>query len=426
MKKTVIAGAIASLMTAPVMAQNVGTNEELIQKVERLEAEVDYLKENAKVERKDDANQSVTLDALSTTVNKFTWKGDFRYRHDQMDADEWLSSRTRDRIRVRFGVTAKVNDQTNVVLQLASRGGSASGVGADPRSANQDLGAAWDRKGIAIDLAYAEWKPVSSLTTQFGKVPMAWVRTGSHLWDPDLTPEGISLKYNQGAMFASTFGYWLGERFDSKKDSSANTDPSLVGAQLGMKQMIGRVMITGAVSYFDVGSVKNQVTTTSAVPACNANPAFYKDALNNTTYKDSNGCLLLSNDFNIREALLQADFVIGKLPVSMFYDYMKNSAATSLNHASAAGLMLGKASDVKSWEVGYVYQKAEKDAVFGQFHDSDFAGGIPDTKGSVFKAAYVPLTNWTVNVSYFVNKRFMSEGKNTDFTNLLLDLNYKF
>ena len=43
--------------------------------------------------------------------------------------------------------------------------------------------------------------------------------------------------------------------------------------------------------------------------------------------------------------------------------------------------MFNKASAPKSWEIGYVYQKTEKDAVFGQFVDSDFGGGVTDTKG---------------------------------------------
>ena len=71
----------------------------------------------------------------------------------------------------------------------------------------------------------------------------------------------------------------------------------------------------------------------------------------------------------------------------------------------------------------------EKDGDWTGFHDSDFGGGLTDSSGSVFKAAYVPATNWTLNATYFVDSRFID---NTDsaptkgYNRLQLDLNYKF
>ena len=53
-------------------------------------------------------------------------EGDFRFRHELIDtaADNNSDSHTRqrDRIRVRFGVLAKVNDTVNVKLQLSTVG----------------------------------------------------------------------------------------------------------------------------------------------------------------------------------------------------------------------------------------------------------------------------------------------------------------
>jgi hypothetical protein len=89
-----------------------------------------------------------------------------------------------------------------------------------------------------------------------------------------------------------------------------------------------------------------------------------------------------------------------------------------------------------SWEIGVIYQKAEADSVFGQFHDSDFGGGRTDTSGFALKAGFVPAVSWTLNATLFINKQNNDLGTVTpatgastidlDYRRLQLDLNYKF
>ena len=87
-----------------------------------------------------------------------------------------------------------------------------------------------------------------------------------------------------------------------------------------------------------------------------------------------------------------------------------------------------------TWEFGYAYQKTEKDALFGQFVDSDFGGGLTDTDGSVFKIAYVPAKNWTLNGTYFLNSRFIdvpitvagAPKTGLDYDRYQIDFNVKF
>jgi hypothetical protein len=93
------------------------------------------------------------------------------------------------------------------------------------------------------------------------------------------------------------------------------------------------------------------------------------------------------------------------------------------------GFLFNKAGNARTWEVGYVYQKAEKDGVYSGFHDSDFGGGLTDTDGGVLKAAFVPATGWTLNAQYFMNQRFIDSNDTTatrKYNRLQLDLNYKF
>lgn len=340
------------------------------------------------------------------------WKGDLRYRHEFTDAEEASTDQTRHRIRARLGLTAQVNDKLSAVFQLATTGGNN-----DPRSTNQTLGDGMTRKGVGLDLAYADWRPLDGLSVQAGKTPYGWLRTGSLLWDADIAWEGGHVRYETGPFFGSVAAAWLSE-------SATGGDASLLTVQLGAKAKVGEVTITGALSHHDAGGVRGRIT--NATPGCVAHGAFFGGALGNTTYLDD-GCMRLQEDFDLLGAQLEAEFELADMPLVMFADYLHNRAARNgLDTAYAVGVTLGKARDPRTWELGYLYQDVEKDAQFGQFTDSDFAGGITDVSGSVFRGAYAPARNWTVVGTYAMARRFNSTVAKRDYDRLQLDLNFRF
>ncbi len=134
--------------------------------------------------------------------------------------------------------------------------------------------------------------------------------------------------------------------------------------------------------------------------------------------------------------------VLGRLPLSAHADWMKNDdAGNGLDTAYSFGVLLGRASDPGTWELGYVYQHIEKDALFAQFIDSDFGGGVSDAEGSIIKGAYAFAKNWTLNLTYFINKTNIDVSTtisgvpglsattpvfDRDYKRLQLDLNWKY
>jgi hypothetical protein len=458
--KTVILSALATLAAAPAMAQNTSLDQvskdlaEIKAQNERLEAEVEYLKEQTKGARKDGAKEALEVENLKTAVSKFTWSGDFRYRNEQIETAPNTATpehtRGRDRIRLRFGVTAKINDTVTGRFQIATAGGST----ADPRSTNQTLGEGWTRKSVGVDLAYIDWKPYSPLSIQLGKMPQPWARTTSYFWDGDITPEGAAVKFASGPLFVNAFYDWLNERH-STSATGARSDTKLVGGQIGWKQPIGPVTLTAAAGYFDLTNVQGEVTSSTALggaPAttCAANGTFFNNSTNGNLTYDNNGtvasgCSALLSDFSVVNAFLQADVLIGSYPLTVFVDAMQNTQAeiyaarnTELDIAYAAGVTFNKASNPKTWEIGVMYQQSEADAVFGQFHDSDFGDGKTDTNGYVVKTAYAPAANWTISGTLFINKLNNDTGgpvtvsgvpgttTDVDYNRLQLDLNFKF
>lgn len=436
--KKFAAMAASALLAAPAFAQQApstaGIDElrrdlaALTQRLERVEAENAYLKDNARANRKEIAEADVALAKLpdiekagkaADWAGRIKLKGDFRYRHENIDDATAAKERTRHRVRVRLGVEAKVNDTVKAVVQVATAGDDR-----DPRSTNQTLGEGATRKGLGLDLAYADWSPVQGLNVQLGKIPYAWQRVGSYFWDGDLTWEGGAVKFARGAFFGSAMGAWLSE-------SSSGADANVFGGQLGVKTKFGdAVGFTGAVGYFDVGAVQNEITLTSASPACAATNAFFGGAQGNRTDL-VNGCRRLRDDYNLIEALAQLDFRLGKLPFAVFGNYIRNQEAADNDTGFAFGATLGKAGDPRTWELSYVYQDMEQNAQFGQFVDSDFGAGTTWSKGSVVKAAWAPAKNWTVNGTYFFNERVLPGAAAVsevwrDYDRLQLDLNYRF
>jgi hypothetical protein len=425
MNKTLVGVVLAAMLAEPVAAVAATDAEfaELRRALEQVTQRLDALEQqnqalearnqelenkNKSIEESND-KQSDQIAQISSKAKsadwatKISWKGDLRYRHENVDPFEALNDTTRHRIRARFGLTAKVNDTLTTTLQLATSGGIN-----DPRSTNQTLGEGLTRKGVAIDLAYFDWAPAQGFNLQLGKMPYPFQRVATATWDPDLTPEGGAIKYASGPFFASLYGYWLSE-------AALTSDSNVFGAQLGFKGDMGGMKWTAAGMYYDIGAVQDEVTTivnpsTSSPGICVAgllNNAFFNGAQGNTTFNDGNNCLRLRNDFNIWEILAQADFALGSVPLTLYANYSENTEADDLNTAYGVGFTLGKASNPRTWELGYLYQKIEKDGLFGQFMDSDFGGGITDTEGSVFRLVYGLARNWTLNVTYFMNDRFV-------------------
>jgi hypothetical protein len=450
-KKFLIPGAAAMLVATPAFAQQKPTMDQIMKELEtlsgrvgrleqdnaqlrtenaelkttndRLEATSEYLKDNASATRKQLAEEAPQLaDAAKIAkgaewASRLSWKADFRYRHEFIDPEEATDDQARQRIRARFAMTAKVNDTLSGTIGVATNGGTG-----DPRSTNQTLGEGMTRKGIALDLAYVDWKPTESFGMSFGKMPQPWYKVSTYFFDNDINPEGISARVASGPFFANAFGMWLGER-------STASDATLLGGQVGLTGQVGGAKLTGAVGYFDVGAVEGQVTTTNTALGCTGNPAFFGGSTNgNTTVLNAAGCSVLANDFNMIEALAQAEFTIRNQPLQIWAQYIKNDQADDLDTGWLAGFNWGKASNPMTWEFGYAYGAIEKDATFGQFVDSDYGGGVTDVDGGIFKIGFAPAKNWVLNGTYFMNSRFIDApgAIERSYDRYQIDLNWKF
>lgn len=381
---------------------------------------IDYLKSQIKEQRVDTAKLQADAEKVrgADWASKMKWKVDMRYRMETVEGDT-LPKRQRDRLRLRAGLEAKPTDNLLIVGQLATGG-------TDPRSSNQTLSGQGDREAIGLDLAYIEWNVGMGLKVTGGKMKNPLTRPADLFWDGDVNPEGLSFAFERGPWFGSASYFYLTERggistpgatFATKGSESTAT----VG-QIGYRLPVGSVStLTLAANYLDLGAGKGRcdlfgntgngnTTVTQVTAPCSAT--------NNAA---------LAYDYNISGLQAQYDTVLAGLPFTMFGEYARNDGATNgLDTAYAFGAALGKAANANTWEASYLYQSVDKDALFGMFTDSDFADGKTDGKGSVFKFGYAPLKNWTVNATYYMNKRNFNSATPLDYKRLQLDFNVKY
>jgi hypothetical protein len=370
----------------------------------------------------DSAEIQQAVDGLSDAFAKdvalrWKWKGDFRVRNENID-QEAAVERNRSRVRVRLGFEAEVNPTVKAGFQFATT------ENGDARSSNQTLGDVNSRKSLDLDLAYVEWAPNAATKVTLGKMKQPLVTTTSYFVDKDINPEGAAV----ACTHAPTGAFANAALFDLVERGSA-VDSTAVALQVGVRGKLN----DDTAYVLAAGEMKHRAVKNQAVIQSGSVGGFF----GNTT--KTTGCAVgvatcLANEFAVRNALAEVSTIVADYPVTVFVDWAENADAAKYNEALAYGVTLGKASLPNSWEVGVVRQMVEKDALFGQWIDSDFAAGNTDGDGYTLRGAYQVAKNWKLNVAYHMNETnndvaAVVSGRNVldrDYKRLQLDLNYAF
>ncbi len=365
--------------------------------------------EESNDKQSDQLAQGLASSTAMDWARNIKWKGDLRYRNESFDVEGVASDRVRDRLRVRFGLEAKVSPSLLVGIEVAT------GEGRDARSTNSTLDAAGQHEEIGLDLAYVDWRPRDGMLVTLGKQKYPWFRAGNSLFfDGDVNPEGVSFQYGRKTgPFAKAWGYWLEEQ-------STAADSNVLGAQVGYAFGSG---LTLAAGYWDYGAIQNQ-------PAL----VFSGTPAGNSTYTASAACVpsptgpvrCYTNDYDIVIADAQWAGRVGAMPLTLFGGYLENMDPSDLNTGYNLGFLLGKAADPHTWEFGAMYQDLERDAQMAAFVDSDFADGKTQGRGYVVQGSWAPVKNMTMKATYFLNDRDYDTASEVDYKRLQLDLNYKF
>lgn len=340
----------------------------------------------------------VETSAQESWTDSISIKGDVRLRYDttREDGDP---NRDRARFRARLGLTADVNENVKAIVQLASGGDN-------PVSTNQSFDGGFDRKDIGLDLAYLDWTPNDNIHVYGGKMKNPLHRAGGHalVWDSDLNPEGVAIKYETGGFFGTAGLLFVEER--------STTDDSLLTVLQGgySLEVADGTQLTAGIGYFSYSDTVG-------------NSPFYDGSARGNSV-DLNGDLIL--DYKQVEVFAELDMKLGDLPFKLFADFVQNSDADTADSGFAFGAAVGKIGDPGTWQASWAYQDLEADAIISTFSDSDFGGGGTDNEGHVIRGKYALVDNWALAGSLFLNEVDSFAGNPHDYDRLQLDLEFKF
>ncbi|MBK6879821.1 MAG: putative porin [Elusimicrobia bacterium] len=362
---------------------------------------------------------------ITISSDKLEIKGDLRLRH-QTNEETANSNRDRQRIRLRLGMNYTVNPMLAVKTQFATGG-------AEQTSTNQTLDSLSKPKGIFLDLAYLELKPLpgahaDTLVVSGGRMknPLWQTYSSDLVWDSDLNPEGLGENVKLSlAGFGRVFvnaSQWVVNEKKKVADSA-----SLAGnrPQYVFSTQAGVILPASMDSRFTLaGSIHDWVNETDR--------AFGDGVSGSTNLLISTTTDKLANDFRVIHIDAEWFTTIPgvDLPLSIQGAFVKNTAHRDNLFANndkrdtghQVGAILGSASNPNSWEIAYFNKSVDQDAVVSDASDSDFPG--TNRKGNIFWVAYAPWKNQQVKVKLFQTS--IIEGAEKDIDTLQLDWQVKF
>ena len=351
--------------------------------------------------QKENQSRSAEIKALS----KLKFTGDLRLRYEPFFGGGPLSGpaspdRHRERVRLRFNVNTKIDNDFTAGLSLAS------GDLGDPISTNSTFTGFYTRKPIAIDKAFGTYNPhnFKPFTLTAGKFSYTWLRT-ELTWDNDLNPEGGSaaLAWDWKNSFINHFA--VVSFGTTMLEVSGGKDSFMYGGQVQTGwSLLPRVKLSADGAYYDFenadtiaqnqvnGSGANGLATQGLPTPPNFGGTFgFGGSGNTNNFGVINGKRFYASQFGIVDAIARLDFDTGmkRWPVYALFDFAQNTkacdnlsvffaAATKAptcdphqRHGYWSELKFGQTKNKGELMLGYTFARIERDAVVAAFDFSD-------------------------------------------------------
>ena len=398
--------------------------------------------EEAKEIQSAPASKPPAVPSLPAWVGWITPFGDVRVRNESFfrKGDD---DRIRQRFRLRFGLKVKPSDELEIGFKLVS------GAANDPISNNQTFTDNFTFKNINIANAYAKLSPSKSigldrpwLTLTGGKfdLPLYSPPTPVGLvFDRDLTPEGfaerltlVDSKEGFARSLVLNLGQWI------LQENSTTGEAAIYAFQATGSFAIGEALWNVGVADYKYVKASSIAVARNRNTSLNVtNTATLSDGTvvggrpidptrfgPNKDGLDAEGKPITIrkfasefNDLNAGTDLLIPTGV-KKWPVRFFFDYVKNTeASTSEDQGFDGGATIGSTKDSGDAWFTYAYQRLETDAVISAFTESDFGrDGGTNTKAHILQIGYVFTSNLSAQSTAYIDKPVKNVGGRSDET----------
>jgi hypothetical protein len=341
------------------------------------------------------------LASLEGWTSRFRLAGDVRLRSENLLQD-LTPDRYRPRLRVRFGVDGKLNEDFTGGFYIAT-----GTVNDDPVSTNQTLTQFFTRKPIGLDRGWITYQPLDHPWLQLtgGKFQGTWLRTPMS-FDNDLNPEGFSEKLS----------------FDLKNPIVKNV--AFTGLQLAYNEVAGTNLPFAAGNdswaFGGQGSVQLQlskrVTTTLSGTGLNwRNSDSILQAIVAKTLagnRNTNATVTGGGKTSYASQFLYADFMadtvfktgLEKWPVRLTLNYLTNPrAASSQNDGFWGDAAFGRQQSRNDLQFGYTFGRIEQDAVIAAFVESELRAPTNILQHKVY-VGWLVQKNTTLNFTSWIGR----------------------
>jgi len=329
-------------------------------------------------------------DLAEESVSALDWYGDLRLRYEHT---EDIPARADDIERARAALRTGLRFNHDSGWELAAAVKLAGGT-----DDNDDSRRNLDNEksnGVGLDEFYAAYAFSQAGTLRFGKSEMPLVLSPL-LWDRDLRPVGASLDYAMEVRdfdaLHFTAGYFAGDHLYGDESRIAAVQFGygwLEGAETGFSTFLSYL------DYDDLDVVQRNMGRTNRRVA----GVFVSD------YE------LLDLQFIGRTQVLEK-------PLVARLDLVRNLGAKDQRDGARFSLVWGDAQVLGGWELGFAYQRAQRDAVLAAFAEDDW-WFHSFARGSMPWVAYGFNQNWNLQLTGFIERRDAID----EYTDrLLLDL----
>ena len=358
---------------------------------------------------KQSKDEDKKISALQDFAGRFRFSGDIRLRGEDIFQDcSACVTRNRARLRVRFGVEGRLNENFMGGFALAT------GSLGDPTSANESFTNFFNRKTIGLDRGYVTFNPVAArwLSLTGGKFAYTWARTSLTL-DPDINPEGFNQKFSWDLKTPFLKNFTVQGMQLLYNEVAKGDDSFALGGNVSASFQLGPLTTTPSFTLIDWGfpdailnasAFATQATTSGnppiqvpgegpgcatgsglpSVPPC----AIASNGMTNATFVDAKGQRHFLSGYEYADFILNSQLKTGlsRFPLNLILEYENNLKAAShpldskgnvitsigsQNQAYLGEISIGQVKNRNDLQFGYGFWRSGQDSILATFSESE-------------------------------------------------------